>query len=794
VKRTETFSSVEIVGGSPAAPSTFKIMASAAAFKTLSSGLYTNKIRAVVRELSSNAFDSQTEAGRFMRPGAEAEPFSVHLPTAMEPWFSVKDKGTGMAYCPQGCVQCQSTGKTGELTCDVCRGSGDFDEVLELYCTYFSSSRTNSNDYVGALGLGSKSPFAYLTQGGFSVTNRRAGWTRIYSCFLNDRGEPDVLLQKAFRSPKAASGVEVKFPVKVKDVAEFLNQAGHVWEFYSPVPETNIAVDVEQPTYKMRRETWGLRAEDGDSARAIQGRIQYKLGEIDESRTTPEHRRLLEMPIDLFFSIGQLDVAASREALSNDNQTVTNIIAALDRVAAELMEEVKAQLRTVETAWGARQLLLSFEDDDNSMSVFVKGARQRGALWGDWGGYTLTEADPSVNRLDYRSLSLFRFKSGGSGAEADKKRLGTMDMPPVSSPDATTRRPAFRLTFTPLPGTFFIINDLGYGGEKYIHYYLQKDDWKGADGRLMNRAIFLTRSTKEVTLEDVWTEAQALLAELGNPPSILLSEMKARYKESNPNQEATVYPERNVLALENRYGYKWWGAWERAFKFEEKPVKFYVPVKNLQPTEGRFGSPSGLSDFIRALVNSGMFGVDSVEDVYGVREPFVRRLDKTWVNLIDHVTSRFKHGVMSPQRALKVWVHRNPFNVPMEEQMRRMAAKPELPSRSPFQRFCAELAEVGKPGKDIEALSKVVAWAETRGAYQLPEVQLGFEAKYGTLVARYPLLQTVEGHAFDRNPEVHAGLLDYINMIDRREAEVKTADLSLVAAAGWEGEYSYVNN
>ena len=42
----------------------FSIEASAKAFMILSDGLYSNKILAVIRELSTNAYDSHVDAGR----------------------------------------------------------------------------------------------------------------------------------------------------------------------------------------------------------------------------------------------------------------------------------------------------------------------------------------------------------------------------------------------------------------------------------------------------------------------------------------------------------------------------------------------------------------------------------------------------------------------------------------------------------------------------------------------------------------------------------------------------------
>jgi hypothetical protein len=106
----------------------FSIKATAKSFNILSSGLYANKIRAIIRELSCNAVDSHVAAGK-----ADV-PFDVYLPTALEPFFRIRDYGTGL----------------------------DHEQVTNIYTTYFESTKTGSNDFIGALGLGSKSPLVIL--------------------------------------------------------------------------------------------------------------------------------------------------------------------------------------------------------------------------------------------------------------------------------------------------------------------------------------------------------------------------------------------------------------------------------------------------------------------------------------------------------------------------------------------------------------------------------------------------------------------------------------------------------
>ena len=61
-------------------------------FSLLSSGVYTYKELAVIRELCCNGIDAQIEAGNGDRP------LRVHLPTRFEPYFEVRDFGTGLSH------------------------------------------------------------------------------------------------------------------------------------------------------------------------------------------------------------------------------------------------------------------------------------------------------------------------------------------------------------------------------------------------------------------------------------------------------------------------------------------------------------------------------------------------------------------------------------------------------------------------------------------------------------------------------------------------------------------------
>ena len=115
----------------------FGILANGKMFNILSSKIYTDKIAAPLRELACNAYDAHVAAGK------KNVPFDVFIPTYDNPTFYIEDFGVGM----------------------------DAQEIEELYSTYGASTKTDSNKFVGCLGLGSKSPFAYTDN--FTVVSRK---------------------------------------------------------------------------------------------------------------------------------------------------------------------------------------------------------------------------------------------------------------------------------------------------------------------------------------------------------------------------------------------------------------------------------------------------------------------------------------------------------------------------------------------------------------------------------------------------------------------------------------------
>ena len=166
------------------AQSGFSILASAKAFKILSSGIYKNKILAPIRELSTNAIDIH-------RKFNVDRPFEVQLPNNLNPHFVVSDFGPGLSKLQ-------------------IMGDKELD-IQGIYTTYFLSTKETEADQIGCLGLGTKSPVAYVTS--FTVTSYFDGLKSVYAMYL-DGDMPNVNLVGSEPSDEP-TGLEVSFGVNV---------------------------------------------------------------------------------------------------------------------------------------------------------------------------------------------------------------------------------------------------------------------------------------------------------------------------------------------------------------------------------------------------------------------------------------------------------------------------------------------------------------------------------------------------------------------------------------------------
>jgi hypothetical protein len=310
----------------------FTIESSAKAFQILSSSIYKNPIRAIVRELSCNALDSHTSA-------VNPSPFEIHLPNVFESWFSIRDFGTGIAES----------------------------DIQTIYTTYFRSTKTNSNAQVGALGLGSKSPFSYTET--FTVTSWSEGTKSQYIAFINSSGAP-CLSHVGSEYSDSPSGFEVLFEVKPQDFNTFVDEASvffSTWSATFPkiiggiLTNSFVPIDNSSPT-TMVGSDWTITFHNQrhkNTPIVVQGNVPYP---IDTSAAfpvtqgtpiSPELKLFIEacttqnpaaFQLVVTVPIGALDFAPSREELQYTSHTKEQLALVCTRVIRELTDQLHAQL------------------------------------------------------------------------------------------------------------------------------------------------------------------------------------------------------------------------------------------------------------------------------------------------------------------------------------------------------------------------------------------------------------------------------------------------------------------
>lgn len=296
------------------------IEANGKAFKELISGIYADKAYAIARETIANGVDSHVQAGIPERP------VRIHMPTLLEPHYSIRDYGVSMTH----------------------------DMVMELYSTLFRSTKDDpnsdeSNKYVGKFGLGSKSPFAYTDA--FQLTTYLDGTQRVYDIFFNGGMPKIALLLEADTDEE--NGVLVSFGVDSKDAKDFERAIKRAVEGLDVLPEfEGTQPTLHQRTVKAEGKGWKLLdSTQSGKAEARQGTVLYPLNEQAVINLPQELSPLFSQPFRFDFEIGTLDVVTSREALSYDKETSDNIIARLQEVLDEIRQRIKDDIAQAQTYW-----------------------------------------------------------------------------------------------------------------------------------------------------------------------------------------------------------------------------------------------------------------------------------------------------------------------------------------------------------------------------------------------------------------------------------------------------------
>jgi len=307
----------------------FSIKNSSKAFSILADKIYSNKIRAVLREISCNAYDSHVEA-------KNPAPFDVHLPTYLESWFSVRDYGTGISP----------------------------ESMNTFYSEVFTSTRGNSNDFVGSLGIGRLSPFCLCDS--FTLESFYRGTKSVYSVYKDNLGIPQIALLTQNETVEP-NGVLVSVTVPSSQTYEFQHEAVKVFKHFDNIPNINVSSVKDQikdqiKEYLVDNEEFSISSNYGDLF-AVMGNIAYLI----DSSLNPDHFSGI-----IKFKIGELNFDSGREKLSLDVRTKENAIAKVQKVRGSIARILLEQVEAEPTHFS--KVLMLHKLDNGHLSGIIKAS------------------------------------------------------------------------------------------------------------------------------------------------------------------------------------------------------------------------------------------------------------------------------------------------------------------------------------------------------------------------------------------------------------------------------------
>lgn len=318
------------------------IAANGKAFTTLVRGIYENKIAAFVREISTNAFDSHIEAG------ISDEPFRVELPDTLDPYFRVRDYGVSMTH----------------------------DQVFQVFGTLFESTKDQSNDVVGAFGLGSKSPLAYADS--FEVTAYLNGQRRTYLVSIDATGTP-VLTLLSDGPCTDPDGIEVAVPIAPTDFGRVTEEARKILPGFDVMPQV-VGAEIEpMDIIETVSNAWVVKADSGRQVRIRMGCVMYPVNDYELTRSVTMKLNY-GYGIILNVPIGGVGVTTSREALELTPDTIENLKDEIEEVMSDLEIKVNEKFENCESKLEAVKLFC----EDGVAEFWSPGVTYRDQKLSEW--------------------------------------------------------------------------------------------------------------------------------------------------------------------------------------------------------------------------------------------------------------------------------------------------------------------------------------------------------------------------------------------------------------------------
>ena len=529
-----------------------KIVLGGKAYSILTTQIYRDRMRALIRELSCNAVDSHVES-------ENNEAIHVHLPSEDAPTFYVEDFGLGMN-----------------------------EEDVEIFTTFFESTKDMSNKQIGCLGLGSKVFYGYNTRTA-TVTATKNGVRRIYSFFMQD-GIPSRT--KLFEEKTdARNGVKIEFTVARNDINNFVNKSSDIFQWFQfPVEFLNVTPIIKDITKDKVLEGEGYYFnKSGGDAVVLMGNIPYAV-EVSDYILELYRNFIENSGLVIEAPIGSVDFDPSREGLGYTKKTLVFLCKRFAKIQQELEAKIEQEINSKYTYYEAvivANTLFSQSVFTHSgiQVVYHKNGRmiERSSYWS------------KILDKNRKYIRLRHFRYGGRGI-SDSMELVSYNT-----------------------HTVFVVNDLKTGHISRIREYVKNNP---------NTKVCLIEPQLDQTLEDLYEC-------IGIDESLVIkaSTLDAPVKQTKAGGRQYVS---NVMVFNPTLGYTATTRWRKEDNLEVTQTKGIFVVRS--HFRGRVGGNLIYHDRLQVLLEC-----LNLSSVYGVKEKDVPFLEKNgWVSLDSYIKNKYE--------------------------------------------------------------------------------------------------------------------------------------------------------
>ena len=296
-------------------------------FQLFTKSVYSNPIGTVVREITSNCFDSHIEA-------------KVNSPVIIR---KTKDKENGNIFIS---------------FIDYGVGMSP-DRIENIYMVYFESTKRIDNSQIGGFGIGGKTPLAYKRSTGqgeqeydnsFHVITNFDGVKYIYLIY---EGEDTPVVDLIHSEPTTEhNGTEVRIQVLEKDLRSFEKEmVRQLYYFENIIFEGFINEYNGEPTLAndyqiVRGKSFLFRGNEySEYIHICLGRVAYPIDYGTLGLSGSDYR----LPIALKLEVGDINVTVSRETVDYSESTIKMLKKKLEVAKDEIKELLAKQYENITT-------------------------------------------------------------------------------------------------------------------------------------------------------------------------------------------------------------------------------------------------------------------------------------------------------------------------------------------------------------------------------------------------------------------------------------------------------------